>query len=555
MKTLQDSDALITYRIGPVYCCSPTLAVEAVMMPPKLNHPPGSEPGVFKYSSGMVKVVDLRSRFGLPAEHWHQPGKIIVVEIETGRAGFWVDEILDVIEFPQQGWKSLDALMPREVFSRVLVLNDIIHLYADFEKLNDFHGTGYLREYIEKLIKKEVEVKENKPDTSKNLFIETKKIDDETVIKKPSNKESNAVVSVDLAILNVPEVKNISLKEIPEKITESKDKKSSQTFSPLSKTPPAETSVEIKTQHKISKSSANNNVQQENIVGKGKGEVIKQGVSISAKKTDPQKTNNNSHHQYNQPANKKQSLALLWVIIFVLLIVGLIAGLDVKGLMTSQKVTHDVLLNQKPLADNKKRLNTPVVEKTKPLVAMVQIKEKDNNLNVPPKKIVENNIKKVKPLVNYQAKIEKDDLGITIILSDDPVVTESQKTKQQKIIPEKIIPEKNLQPNDKNKYQTIKDNTQHKLTAKAVMIHADNVEPKTKLKDEHPSSNISKTTQLKKQVIVVHIVVKGDTLWDIAKRYVKNPFKYMELARLSKIKNPDLIYPGDRVTIIRILSQ
>jgi nucleoid-associated protein YgaU len=48
---------------------------------------------------------------------------------------------------------------------------------------------------------------------------------------------------------------------------------------------------------------------------------------------------------------------------------------------------------------------------------------------------------------------------------------------------------------------------------------------------------------------VTHIVVKGDTLWDIANRYINDPFRYPELARLSKIRNPDLIYPGDRVHI------
>ena len=48
---------------------------------------------------------------------------------------------------------------------------------------------------------------------------------------------------------------------------------------------------------------------------------------------------------------------------------------------------------------------------------------------------------------------------------------------------------------------------------------------------------------------VVHIVTPGNTLWFIAKRYVKNPYRYPELARLNKIQNPDLIYPGDKVII------
>ena len=50
---------------------------------------------------------------------------------------------------------------------------------------------------------------------------------------------------------------------------------------------------------------------------------------------------------------------------------------------------------------------------------------------------------------------------------------------------------------------------------------------------------------------IVHRVVPGDTLWDIAARYLDDPFQYPELARLSQISNPDLIYPGDIIHIIR----
>ena len=58
----------------------------------------------------------------------------------------------------------------------------------------------------------------------------------------------------------------------------------------------------------------------------------------------------------------------------------------------------------------------------------------------------------------------------------------------------------------------------------------------------------TKTPQSKLRVIT-HVVVKGDTLWDIAEEYVQDPFRYPELAELSKIKNPDLIYPYDIVRI------
>ncbi len=49
--------------------------------------------------------------------------------------------------------------------------------------------------------------------------------------------------------------------------------------------------------------------------------------------------------------------------------------------------------------------------------------------------------------------------------------------------------------------------------------------------------------------IRTHVVVRGDTLWDIAKKHVGDPFRYPELTQLSEIRNPDLIYPGDIVRI------
>ncbi len=49
--------------------------------------------------------------------------------------------------------------------------------------------------------------------------------------------------------------------------------------------------------------------------------------------------------------------------------------------------------------------------------------------------------------------------------------------------------------------------------------------------------------------VIRHIVVEGDTLWDIAERYLENPYAYPELARLSQISDPDIIFPGDVIYI------
>lgn len=555
MATLTDTDALLIYRIGPVLCCAPGLHVEAIIEPPSLTQLPGTSdarPGIFKHSIGVISVSDLRYCFGLDRTEWKQPGRMIITKLEAGNIGFWVDEIIDVIQVPASGWGALPPHIPREAFSRTLLLKDKIHLYAEFENLYGLRSSGYLSQYINQLQAAEEKTTESNTPGAESLI---KTGEPRKAIQKPEkqdNKESSNVIplktvtttsqSEDKPKLEQQTEKTATVAEVTplkpagsptpafiktEKVAvatpseQFKQLKQPNTNSGTASAPSMTNDTSAQTSH--AKTSLHSSPSPQPVERTSPGYDVA-GTPITEVKNYKESSVNSRPTQTEVALTKSKSKRAWWgVALVIFLVVGLSGG------------TYYFYWGKEPLA--KKSGWTHMSAKNKFKISFPSGLNNIGGFNkkkIPPTEDVLQ--KETRP--PYQAIIEKDPEGITITLAGpktEPVLRDNTPT--QSIMAQPIV-EQTIAKSTTNPVNPAQSKThEQKLVNISLSIVSKTQEPRTEKLRSTPK-------------IIIHSVVKGDTLWHIAKRYVRNPFRYPELASLSKIKNPDLIYPGDRVRIL-----
>lgn len=59
----------------------------------------------------------------------------------------------------------------------------------------------------------------------------------------------------------------------------------------------------------------------------------------------------------------------------------------------------------------------------------------------------------------------------------------------------------------------------------------------------------TKVAAAQEKILYTYTIRPGDTLWDISKWVLKNPFLWPELLKYNYINNSNLIFPGDRLTV------
>ncbi|MCW9023253.1 MAG: chemotaxis protein CheW [Gammaproteobacteria bacterium] len=597
MAQLDENNALLIYRVGPVLSCAPTRVVETIISPPALTHPPGTSnahPGIFKHGSKLVHAIDVRVLFGVEEKDWVKPGRIVIAEFEQRHYGFWVDQIIDVIKQPEKGWGQLSAHLSGGVFTRTLTLDSKIHLYAEFEKLQQVKQTGFLRPYIEHLEQEQKQQKiqaESTTATNTKPALKTNSADSLT----PKPVQQSIDVSADTQTAN----NDASTVVTPDKSkTKPATKKAHHTAAPATQarsitTDTADINASVTQDHQTRSASTHQTAtashlktnevktitQQHNSAKTGSGEKNKhhtllqsekikstsetltpahtrkpagqlgttertihpsqgthrqeQNASIEGKIREPTFDHSDmsrqsaefestvyssysEHTSTNQTDTENNNTGLI-VFMLALFLVA-IAGGGYYFWPEEKKSNQIISQNTNSTTVN----NTPAPQ---PSNINQELTQKEDHTN------------EVQP---YHASIAKKDDELTIVITT---------------------------PENENALKFNADEVNEKVTDSGLIsgekTQSADTEPATEQFNSGTRSNhenepynqtISATLPTTITKEIVHIVVKGDTLWHITERYIHNPFRYPELARLNKIKNPDLIYPGNRVRIIQILT-
>lgn len=497
--------------------------IQTIIPPPKHETAgkTGRLPGIFRHNERIVRVVDVRTKFGLSPSDPTQ-GRVIIAELDKGSYAFWVDKVINVIDQEDGRWDVLPAALPREVFTSTFIMGKELILHTECARLEAMVPSAGLRQHIEQL---EAQIQTRplatgtaSPSTSINRE-EPKQAAKST--EQPSAPAAPAATVTPKSVATAAPAPSAAQTSPTTRITPPARPTTPTTPvpgmsrpvvtpAPITKrvTPPPAATVRppvsprpttatVRTDYSANRSTAERSL------------PTPQAATTAAPRTETR-------------LQVEEEGGMLGMILVVLLLFGVASGgiFYVSGAFDSSV--------RKPPAVSRYEAPQPVEP---PVVESAPV------YTTPPSQPVEIEpaVEPELPMPNegiepeFSASIDRQERVLTITL-DGP--------KDESVRP--------LLKEDDVAEQSSMDETASSTVAEAI--------PAAELEPEAPSepAPVEETTpaQPKPRLQVTHVVVKGDTLWDIAERYVKDPLRYPELARLSGIKNPDRIYPGDIVRII-----
>ena len=513
MDNAQHDNSFLTFRVGPYCLAVPAVDAEAIITMPKIRSvplTPASVAGVFSHRGKITVVISLKRKFGMKESDDRSAGQLIISQISTGLTAFSVDEVLDIIPASGLNFSTLPALGMVTAFDRFAVKNDEIILRTDFELLSRLEDSDELADSLKSL----TSALKPRPDPDKPVPDENIPISEshsQTTLEEKAKQEG-------IILSTSPDSSDPAGK--PQGIgTEKVSKQKFETPGKRFLLKPGNRSVRKAIPYKA------RTVQRK----------IQPGHRLSA----------NDQTVYEQP-KRYLRLAVVGILIMTIIIISMIwlwPGND-QDLKVAYK-------SKEPVANNSRDTSTQPLDLPQHLLA-------DDTSEI---------------LTDTVDVLEgKDD---EILKTEEPADTARISPETEEKFPGAVEEDNTDFPTLQESKEVLRIETDA-FTLTIERPQSQKTEPTLQLEqkpvDEDENSQILKTEKQRPFKIeqpqpektnetiatpvaagkmnIMHIVVKGDTLWDIAARYLGNPFLYPELAKLSRINDPDLIYPGDIIRII-----
>jgi len=541
MTELSGDRKLLQFSVGPVLCCADSISIHRIIEPPEhLVHLPGhlKHPAIFRHEGRVVSVVDMRSLFGLAASGKNE--KLIIAETSAGVFAYWVDEVSTIVSDAEGKWGLLPSVVPRSLFDAAFSLRGKLILHVDFEKLVNADATPWVYESGLYPAEAAEELTDNEVQAEESLAAH---IEHHRQIKRPDTLP--------------PTQQHVepSKEQVPARVQASVSQRHEPQPRPV--TP------------RVTKPAAVRKDKQFSALASRPKTPVPHPVAPT-KESRPQVS---SPYQEPVPVERQKEDREENSFWFLPAFVGLVVLLGLAYLaMTLFSFPEETVPARKSIPEVQYSVSdespgstvttdVPQQDPINPLQAEIQVVDLPASLM---EQSSEAEPEQETPETREEgaSSISRDGDTVTITVYEDiaPVVIEEQKVAENSISEsrEAVQSEFNEQPSEQEMSDSVVKSIPYGYLAivwnhaRQRLVDSSQEVPAPGLSDAVQPESVQMPISLKPVLRVeevTHIVVKGDTLWDIANRYINDPFRYPELARLSKIRNPDLIYPGDRVHI------
>lgn len=542
MPTAPD-DTLLIFRIDRIPCAVPATSVQSIVMPPeRLTHPPGSDqarPGIFRHAEHVYAVVDLHQRFGIDTPR-SGAGRFLLHGNETQHHALWVDEVVGLVRSEEGTWAALPGYLPRSLFQRGFLYQQEIVLCTHVDALLAMHDAEPIRRHLESL-QRQAESESapsevSTPTVERDIDIEATEAPPSTPHRAPTQtitpREKNA---------STPPSTNetsVARRPPPSGSTRQQRQKAAPQIKPQVATPKTEKKL-IKPPTSISKvTPAVTTASHPSQTGQAS---IK--TSVSDKTSPPS----------SRPIDDAPRRWSLWLLLITLLGTAVATGLyllmdkEEKGSdpytrSHLDKMRSDYQPSRSDTAPATPSPTLPPVETATPTTSVTSptvplpLQEKpvaSLKITLPPLETTTPDSVEPEPVTSALAK----DLPAIQITRDEEGVI-SLIIERDKLPPLPV-------PTSSEAHTEATPDESPVTDSKQAAGGSEHSEPPLQ-----PDADWPIPSRLIEPCDCIHTVVRGDTLWAIAKRYTRNAFNYPALARQSGIRNPHRIYPGNQVRII-----